>query len=258
MNLVFIQEKAISFLQETSLNRVVELGIHTIFTTPLLAAASASDPLFLELRRQDIIGPHHLTPLQWMPEAKSVISYFLPFSLSIREANRREGLPGEEWLYGRVEGEMVNEALRWHLKNEVEKEGVAASIPIFDSRFSVEERRSNYSERHIAFITGLGTFGLHGSLITSRGCAGRFGSILLAEEIEISPRPYVEKDEYCTKCGECIVRCPASAINETGKDALICEAYMEREIRSRFRPRHGCGKCQTYVPCEEKNPAIRS
>lgn len=254
MNLSFFQESASSFMRDTPLNRVEELHIDAIFSTPLLSTVSASDPLFLDLKKEEIVGQHHLTPEEWMPEAKTVLSYFLPFSPVIREANRGSGLPAKEWLYGRIEGERVSEALREHLFNEARRKGVMALIPTFDSRFTVIDRKSNYSERHVAFIAGLGTFSLSRSLITSKGCAGRYGSLLLGVEMEKRPRSYKEYDEYCNQCGECIARCPAGAIQKTGKDSEICANYLAKEIRPRFKPRYGCGKCQTGVPCEDRIP----
>ena len=41
----------------------------------------------------------------------------------------------------------------------------------------VGDYASNWSERHVAYVCGLGTFGCQG-LITSKGLAGRFGSII--------------------------------------------------------------------------------
>lgn len=253
MDLAFLQEKATLFLEETPLNRAEDLNIADIFSAPLLSVASASDPLFLELKKEEVVGPHHLTPKEWMPGAETVVSYFLPFSKEIREANRGPGLPAIEWLYGRIEGERVNEALRRYLLKEVEIRGVEALIPTFDPRFAVIDRKSNYSERHVAYVAGLGTFSLSRSLITTMGCAGRYGSLLIGEEMEIPPRPYKEREERCNLCGECIARCPAGAIGKNGKEIEICAHYLD-EIKNRFKPRYGCGKCQTGVPCEDRIP----
>ena len=113
---------------------------------------------------------------------------------------------------------------------------------------------SNWSERHAAFAAGLGTFSLTRGLITKRGMAGRFGSVIVDLPLEVSPRPYREPYEYCIRCGACARRCPAGAISlERGKEQAPCKAYLGRQ-KQLYAPRYGCGKCQTAVPCEAGIP----
>lgn len=242
------------FIEISPLNVVEELGSLRIYDKPVLGLAAADDPLFSRLKDPEIIGPHHLNPGEWLPEAQTVISYFLPFSERIREANRGEGDPPVEWLYGRIEGEICNDALRRHLVNEIEKMGGRAVVPPFDPRYQAINMRSNWSERHVAFIAGLGTFNLSKSMITEKGCAGRFGSVVVTARYEPTPRRYTEVYEYCTNCGACIHRCPPGAISMAGKDHSICSQYINEKIKKRFAPRYGCGKCQTAVPCEHAIP----
>jgi len=64
-----------------------------------------------KMKDPHVVGPDHLTPKEWLPDAKSVISYFLPFTEHIRNSNRLHGKPSTEWLYGRYEGEMFNNSL---------------------------------------------------------------------------------------------------------------------------------------------------
>lgn len=243
------------FAERSPLNRVDELDIARIYDAPLVGLADARDPLFDKLQETEVVGEHHLLPRDWLPEAKTVISYFLPYSFEIREANRTKGLPATKWLYGRIEGELFNNALRTYLAAELEKDGAKAVAPILDSRFKVLARRSNWSERHVAFIAGLGTFGLSKSLITRKGSAGRYGSVVTDREMAIAARPYTEVYEYCNYCHACIDRCPAEAIKEEGKDTNLCGEYIDNEIMPRYAPRYGCGKCQTAVPCEDTIPA---
>ena len=92
------------------------------------------------------------------------------------------------------------------------------------------------------------------SIITRRGSAGRLGSLIVDSDLEPTIRPYKEKDEYCLHCGLCIPRCPPLAITEAGKDHAVCKGYCDRTLE-RYRPRYGCGKCQTAVPCEAGIPS---
>jgi len=142
-------------------------------------------------------------------------------------------------------------------------------VPAIDPRFEavhngnkfheygcVTERTfgSNWSERHAAYVCGLGTFGLSKGMITERGMAGRFASVIIEEQLETDERPYTDVYEYCTGCGACARRCPANAIDlKKGKDHIACRAWLLRmsEIHA---PRYGCGLCQTGVPCESCRP----
>ena len=253
MNFIEVRKLIEQFVLSSPLNAVEELGRMTIFDEPLVGAAAADDPLFLKLQDSAVVGAHHWLPADWLEGAKTVISYFLPFSHAVRKANRQQGVAAKEWLYGRIEGEAMNAALRAHIVEKLQASGYRAIAPSSDSRHRVIERRSNWSERHVAFVAGLGTFSLSRSLITERGSAGRIGSVVVNFELEPTRRLYQTYDEYCSYCGACILRCPPLAITESGKDNAVCSDYLER-VLNRYKPRYGCGKCQTGVPCETRIP----
>lgn len=250
-----INKLAQEFISTSSYNKVKELNGIQIFDAPLIGIASAQDTLFLELKEENAVGVEHMTPLEWMPQAKVVISYFLPFTEAVRKANREnKDLPAKEWLYGRIEGETVNNELRKFLAEKIKEIGREAVIPALDSRFAVKGYKSNWSERHAAFIAGLGTFSLSKSLITEKGCAGRFGSIIVSAAFEPTERKYISIYEYCSQCGACISRCPVQAIDKSGKKHEPCDDFLTNVTKKRFAPRYGCGKCQTAVPCESRIP----
>lgn len=253
VSLQSIETMIAAFMETNALNKIPALGSLTIYDHPFIGIASADDPLFSLLKAENVVGPQHLSPQEWLNGAKSVISYFLPFTKEIREANRVFGVAAREWMYGRIEGEACNNALREYLVQKFFDQGIQAVSPGLDSRFRVVNRHSNWSERHVAFIAGLGTFSLSRSLITRRGSAGRIGSMIIDIPLAPTPRSYKERDEYCSKCGACILRCPPLAISEAGKDNAVCGEYLDR-VLARYRPRYGCGKCQTGVPCEDQVP----
>jgi epoxyqueuosine reductase QueG len=248
-----IEAELINFVVTSPLNIVEELGSLHIYDKPIVGVASADDPFFDRLKEKEIVGPQHMSPREWLGTARSVIVYFLPFSKRIRESNRKGVHASTEWLYGRIEGEIMNNALKSHLVQVLVDAGSQALCPVLDARFKAADFKSNWSERHAAYIAGLGTFSLSRSLITRVGSAGRIGSVITDLDIEPTPREYDESDEYCSKCGACILRCPPLAIDEKGKDNPVCSQYLDR-VRVRFKPRYGCGKCQTGVPCESSIP----
>ncbi len=224
-----------------------------LFDPPLLGVAAAQDPRWADLKRAEVVGPAHLAPEQWLPGARSVVSFFLPFSQRIRRANRIQGTTATEWLYGRFEGEMFVAALREHLAGLIQAAGSRALAPSSDPRFKVVNLKSNWSERHAAFIAGLGTFSLNRSLITRFGAAGRIGSVVTDAELRPTARTYEDPREFCLACGACISRCPCRAIDAEAKDNVKCKAWLDRTL-AQYTPRYGCGKCQTGVPCEARVP----
>ena len=75
-------------------------------------------------------------------------------------------------------GEQFNVALREHLVATLTGAGIAAVAPTRLRQWSMAPVTSNWSERHIAYAAGLGTFGLCDGLITPLGKAMRCGSVV--------------------------------------------------------------------------------
>jgi epoxyqueuosine reductase QueG len=118
-----LEEKISDFIESSDENFVEEFDMIQIWDQPLIGIARASDPLWEKLKEPDVVGANHLTPDEWLPGAKSIISYFLPYTEHIRSSNRLKGLPSKEWLYGRYEGEIFNNALRYLIIDLVEAAG---------------------------------------------------------------------------------------------------------------------------------------
>jgi len=232
-----------------------------LFEPPIFAFGSPKDSIYEEFKLDHIIGAHFLPPTEWLPQVKTVISFFLPYTKEIRLSNEKDTCwPSAEWLHGRYEGQVFLEKLSFHLQKVLSDAGYESLVPFFDPRYGKEGAKSrftsNWSERHIAFACGLGTFGLSKGLITEKGTCGRFGSILTTLDLPKDSRPYQYAYEYCTMCGACIARCPVYAISlEKGKDDLLCSAFLDK-VREQNKPRYGCGKCQVKVPCERKIPHL--
>ena len=239
-----------------------ELAGLKLFEEPLVKFGSVKDELFRKYKEPGVIGPWFQGPEEWLPEGKTVISLFFPFTEAVRESNRKcTEIPSSEWLHGRIEGQACLTGFMNRVKDWFEENGVVACVPSNDKRFhQVIENGvygSNWSERHVAYLCGLGTFGLSKGIITEKGMAGRFMSIIISEELEADVRPYTGVYDYCTNCGACIRRCPAEAITfEEGKDHKKCDAW-NKMIGEKHKPRFGCGLCQVKVPCETKIPARR-
>lgn len=233
-----------------------------LFDEPLVAVADASDPLFAELQKPGAVGPQMRLPFDWLASAQSVVSYFLPMSERVRDSNRDDGPVSPEWLHARIEGQMFVMRLGQHIERIVRAAGYEAVCPgchpdMKATKYDEEPTvayRSNWSERHVAYVCGLGTFSLTRGIITEKGAAGRLGSVIVSAPLPITERNYTELDEYCIKCGKCIERCPAGAISfENGKDNYACHQQLSA-TQELFPGYYGCGKCQVDVPCEFARP----
>ena len=107
-----------------------------IYDEPLFGYASAEDQYFTEAKKPGIVGPQFMTPAEWLPGAKTVISFFLPFTSRVRSANSQNmNWPADEWLHARIEGQAFQNILCRFAEELLKKEGFAALAPMIDSRF---------------------------------------------------------------------------------------------------------------------------
>ncbi len=151
-----------------------------LFEAPILGFAAADDDYFYKFKDPSVIGQHFSLPREWLPEARTVISFFLPFSLAVKKATRKTKLwPSGEWLHGRIEGQAFINKLCVYLNSRLNDAGHKSLVPSLDESFWAQMEvgpnskhpglsfTSNWSERHVAFVCGLGTFGLSKGLITT-------------------------------------------------------------------------------------------
>jgi epoxyqueuosine reductase len=251
------------------------------FETPLVGFSRGDDPLYEAYK--DHVGPFSLTPweifaltfrdLSVKPEELTVISWILPHTKATKADNRKQTFyPSERWARARIFGEEVNEKLRKHVVASLKSKGFQAVAPSLTPQYSIRISpkygfASTWSERHAAYASGLGTFGLCDGLITPVGKAMRTGSVVARIQVSPTPRPYKDHREYCLFftqgiCGVCISRCPSGAVTEEGHDKLKCLRHLfpvtSDYVKKNFGFKgYGCGMCQTGTPCESKIPSER-
>ncbi len=72
--------------------------------------------------------------------------------------------------------------------------------------------KGDFSHKHSAVICGLGSFGINNLLLVDRaGARVRLASVITCAELK--PGDNTAAD-YCTRCGECVSRCPSGALEE--------------------------------------------
>ena len=248
------------------------------FDIPSVGFSRGDDPMYA-FYKDHIDHDFYRLPSEWLksiyghdfdPSRISVISWFLPQTEDTKEKSRKTtDCPPMEWTMNRVHGEECNRQLAKALEQHLIALGYEAVAPMCSDQFSWGDsekfvKMSNWSERHTAHISGLGTFGLCDGLISKRGKAGRYGSVIVYAPLEATERTYTTYNEYCMAkngCTACIKRCPAGAITlEGGHNKVLCMKYHADVIEKIDHERYGydgyavCGLCQTGVPCESGIP----
>jgi epoxyqueuosine reductase len=278
-------------------NRLIDFGGQPIFETPLIGAADGDDPLFKEF--QKVISPRHLLPREFLyrisPRSTdlthvSVIVWVLPFAMEVRRSNRVQNMPSKLYSLARNNGGALIYNMSLRLSEQLHKRGILAASPILTNEYDTFRMpkftfSSTWSERHVAYVAGLGHFGLNEALITPLGINVRIGSIITNMPLEFSFRKHEDYRALCLKdggdsCGLCMKRCPVGAISKSGLDKSKCHThrkairneYLERyeqelqmlpspiPISGQKRNRYslGCALCQCGVPCEGVNPFLYS
>lgn len=281
----FITEHIKTYVRDSSLNRLQTFGGAPIYDEPLVGFADADDPIFTEYKT--LIGDFHLTPREALAKhleensgaapielpAISVISWVLPIARETRLSNRRETEgPSLRWNHTRWHGQDFNFDLARYVVSLLEGLGHHAVAPESAPSFRILRLptgfASTWSQRHIAYAAGLGTFSLSDGFITPKGIAMRCGSVVADVKLPASPRPYADHLANCLfyvdqSCRRCIERCPGGAITEEGHDKVKCRAIMFEQQKPWIEGAHGegyigdyagCGLCQTKVPCEDRIP----
>jgi epoxyqueuosine reductase len=223
------------------------------------AASPGPDASSADAARPVVVAPRDLTVVSW-----AVIQ-----TEATKAANRRETrAPSEAWARARVFGQQANRELHLTLLHALRAAGHEAIAPALVPAWGEVDQGTNgwhstWSERHVAYVSGLGAFGLSGGLITRRGQAVRFGSVVVKAVIAATPRRYASPFAYCLElsgpgCAECAERCPVGSVSVQGRDKVACVRHLDRleaYVKEHYGfDGYGCGLCQTGVPCESAIP----
>jgi epoxyqueuosine reductase QueG len=279
-----------------ALNRLPEqYGGGRIFDTPIFGVAKGDDPIFVKYK--EVVGPKHLTPAEmWLqsglPHDQQIagrlrtVSIIFPYVDRIREESKTaRRMPAEIYSVGRNFANAFMDDVLEKTITFFQKKGFQATSGMRSPAFQIIVNEdplgiySTWSERHMAFAAGLGTFSLHEGFISEIGCNIRIASVITDAPLAVTARksdePYANCLYYANgKCKKCAERCPGDAISEGGHDKLKCYLYgqiVQEEITGRLKEllkphlRYingeeqwsypvGCAFCQFDVPCMRKNP----
>lgn len=229
-----------------------ENGCADYWRSPLVAVASADDPLIKELRV--LVDPEHALPSGLLLSARSVIVFFIPFQKWVGEENARSGIfAARSWAEAYVVTNQLIAVVNTHLKDCLGKAGYLSATTPATHNFDEQKLISRWSHKHLGYIAGLGTFGSNCLLITRSGCCGRLGSLVTSMEIPPTARP---RQEMCLlkaghHCSACFARCKYEAFNENSFNRHACyrQCLINDEHYSDLPLVDVCGKCGCDVPC---------
>lgn len=231
-------------------------SISTAWGVPIVRFAAAEDPGFDQLKTA--VSPTHTNPQDLLADARTVIAFFLPFPQAVTRTNIKERLSSSEWAISYIETNELIKQLSLHLTDIYAEEGEEV-VSIAATHNWIEDKLiSNWSHRHVAYIAGLGRFGLNNMLITDQGCCGRVGSLITSAGIEPDARP---EAEYClykhdASCKKCVRKCVTEALFEGSFDRFKCYDQLLENVEEHKSVGYAdvCGKCLVAVPCSHMNP----
>lgn len=236
---------------------VHKLDRNDLVREPLVAFSSAQNPEYQKLK--DVIGSWHMLPCDVLPEAESVISYFIPFTkLVSREPKGVEhGSPLWSEAYAIVNPyfDEINNAV----VNYLTAQGYFASAIRATHNFDPETIICKWSHRSVASIAGLGKFGANRMVITPKGSGGRFCSVITSAPLDPALGSLEEPtSDLCLfvkngSCGKCFEMCPANALEADDFEKFACQAVtIKNKELFQEDPVLGqadtCGKCISVCP----------
>lgn len=233
---------------------------------PMVGFADAKHPGVADLKK--LVSDQHVMPEQIVKNATIIIAYFVPFTKELAITNKAPGyLASPEWAKIYEETNTMFGKLNRYLIVRIKELGFDADISPEASTFNQETLISNWSQRHLARLAGLGTFGINNMLITKNGCCGRYSTVVT--NIDVTPDTPID-EEYCLYkskgiCGICVKHCPSGALTFDGFDREKCfeickkNAEVYKDFGSSYLTGNGldansigsevCGKCVVNLPC---------
>lgn len=242
-------KNAIKYSKENS-------NFKTQWREPIVGFANANDSLFLQLKK--IININHKLPNELLINAKTVVSYFIPFTQETISTNEKGKFASIEWAIAYLETNQLINEINATLSDYLRKKGFDSLNMPPTHNFNKKLLISDWSHKHIAYIAGLGKFGLHRMLITEKGCCGRLGSLITSAKIKPTRR---DEKEFCLyfydkTCKLCIDKCIFKVLKLESLDKRKCYNICLKNSKkySSLGLSDVCGKCACGIPCSFKNP----
>jgi epoxyqueuosine reductase QueG len=187
--------------------------VNEMWKESIIEIISANDEKLKKLKES--VSLEHFMPYDILPDAKSIICFFIPFHENIVKSNIKGTMASEEWTKAYIKTNDLIKTISDNIEKLMEKNGYKTGKIPATHNFDAKKLISNWSHRHIAYIAGIGTFGINNMLITKNGCCGRFGSIIINYELNEYKQVNEIKEKCLNKlngtCGVCRKKCIVNA-----------------------------------------------
>ncbi len=249
-----IQNEIQGFLKEYSRYQHLSIGQRDV----LIGFADARGD-YIQSLRQTAVKTHRL-PQEFLPDCTIILSYFFPFTregdVPLIDQNGNSII----WIKGYQQTEQLLVELNRHMSDVIREWGYQAAVPSQEGTHDNKHLRCNWSQSHIAYAAGLGTFGANGLLITDSGVCGVFHSLVTSLPVEPDKPLLQERCLYkkAKACGLCFNRCPQQSLSRETCHPFDRNSCVER--LNAYRKLEGtaaCGTCTVALPCSHRNP-VRS
>lgn len=240
-----LQKEITAFVRQYVARYPQENNMDSLWRTPLVGFADADAPYIQNLPQ--LITDRHLLPQSFMAHPTVVISIFVPFRPEIANSNIgvADNLPSRTWVDAYYTTNTMLGHLGQALAEFIRSKGCDAVVPDNVTMY-LDILKSNWSQRHLAYAAGMGTFGINNMLITDSGCCGRFTSVIA--DIPDAVTGSILTEERCLykkngSCGKCAANCFSGALTVDGFNRELCQEMCMRNDAD------CCGKCDTDIPC---------
>jgi epoxyqueuosine reductase QueG len=233
-------------------------NLDTLWKEPIIEIISASNDKLKTLK--EAVSIEHFMANDILPDAKSIISFFVPFQENIIKSNIKGTMASREWVIAYIKTNDLIKKINDTVETLMSRNGYKTGKIPATHNFDINKLISNWSHRHIAYIAGIGTFGINNMLITKNGCCGRFGSIIINYEFEKYKQLGEIKEKCLNKingsCGICQKKCIVDAYENNTYDRHKCykQCLKNVEYHKEIGYADICGKCLVGLPCSTKEP----
>lgn len=254
-----MKKTVIKEIQDFVLSYQNNKNIKTEWGIPIVGFAAADDPLFVELK--SVVAPTHAGPKDFLADAETAVTFFIPFPKSLSATDTKERMSSREWAVAYIETNELILQLSLYLQEFFQIRGYKSVTIPATHNWDEEKLISDWSHRHIAYIAGVGNFGLNNMLITEGGCCGRIGSFITAAKIEPDVRDSQPAClyKYDGTCKLCAKKCVNEALFEDSFDRFKCYEMLLKNVDEHSSVGYAdvCGKCLAAVPCSHRNPVLK-
>ncbi|MBU5337197.1 epoxyqueuosine reductase [Intestinibacter bartlettii] len=229
-----------------------ENNLENIWEEPIVGFADANSKYISNLK--NIVVDCHYLPSDYLKNPKIIVSYFLPFKREIGKSNDFKGPTSSKWSNAyKVTNKMAQEINKYMIL-KIEEKGYRGANPTDIDVFDYSILKSKWSQRHIAYAAGIGTFGINNMLISDVGSCGRYFSIVT--DLDVKPDKPI-KEERCKykidkTCGVCVKKCEVGALTYESFDRFKCSKNCKKNVE--VFGVDVCGKCVVELPCSYRKP----